>query len=121
MPVYDAETETTYYEFFEYTYYEQVPYDYYILTIAFGGIVYTPGSAGTVQEIFQDATQNHYLSFGYSSPMIFYNKEFWTKEMPVYQFLLDMMETGRYKNLLLHLTDNDDEIINIVKAFSQEK
>lgn len=92
-----------------------------ILTIAFGGIIYTPGSAGTVQEIFQDATQNHYLSFGYSSPMIFYGKEFWTKEMPVYQFLSDMMESGRYKNLLLHLTDNDDEIINIVKAFSQEK
>lgn len=33
VPVYDAETETTYYEFFEYTYYEQVPYDYYILNV----------------------------------------------------------------------------------------
>ena len=42
-----------------------------ILTIAKGGIIYTPGSAGTLQEIFQDAVQNHYLSFGYASPMIF--------------------------------------------------
>lgn len=33
VPVYDEETETTYYEFFEYTYYEQVPYDYYILNV----------------------------------------------------------------------------------------
>lgn len=92
-----------------------------ILTIAFGGIIYTPGSAGTVQEIFQDATQNHYLSFGYSSPMIFYCADFWTKEMPVYPFLSSMMESGRYKNLLLHLTDNDDEIIDIIKRFAKEE
>ncbi|MCQ2253923.1 MAG: hypothetical protein MJZ29_00315 [Bacteroidaceae bacterium] len=91
-----------------------------ILTIAFGGIIYTPGSAGTVQEIFQDATQNHYLSFGYSSPMIFYGSDFWTKEMPIYTLLDDMMKSGRYKNLLLHLTDDDSEIIEIVKNFSKE-
>ena len=42
-----------------------------ILTLAKGGIIYTPGSAGTLQEIFQDAVQNHYLSFGYASPMVF--------------------------------------------------
>ncbi|MBR5611939.1 MAG: hypothetical protein IKW43_02220, partial [Bacteroidaceae bacterium] len=42
-----------------------------ILTIAKGGIIYSPGSAGTMQEIFQAAVQNHYLSFGYASPMIF--------------------------------------------------
>lgn len=92
-----------------------------ILTIAFGGIVYTPGSAGTVQEIFQDATQNHYLSFGYSSPMIFYGTDFWTKEMPVYPFLSSMMESGRYKNLLLHLTENDEEIVSIIKKFASEE
>lgn len=92
-----------------------------ILTISYGGIIYTPGSAGTVQEIFQDATQNHYLSFGYSSPMIFYGTDFWTKEMPVYQFFTDMMESGRYKNLLLSLTDNDDEIVSIVKNFASEE
>jgi len=91
-----------------------------ILTIAYGGIIYTAGSAGTVQEIFQDATQNHYLSFGYSSPMIFYGTDFWTKEMPVYTMLNNLMGTGLYKNLLLHLTENDDEIIDIVRKFSQE-
>lgn len=54
-----------------------------ILTLAYGGIIYTPGSAGTMQEVFQDAVQNHYLSFGFSSPMIFMGKDFWTKEMPI--------------------------------------
>ena len=28
-----------------------------ILTVAYGGIIFTPGSAGTLQEIFQEAVQ----------------------------------------------------------------
>ena len=88
-----------------------------ILTLAFGGIVYSPGSAGTMQEIFQDAVQNHYLSFGFSSPMVFLGKQFWTEEMPVYPLLQHLMSTGKYKNLLLTLTDDTDEIEKVLKAF----
>ena len=58
-----------------------------ILTLAYGGIIYTPGSAGTVQEVFQEAVQNHYLSFGFSSPMVFLGKDFWCNDMPVYPLL----------------------------------
>ena len=90
-----------------------------ILTVAYGGIIYTAGSAGTVQEIFQDATQNHYKSLGYSSPMIFYGNKFWTEEMPIYSLLDGLMGTGRYKNLLLHLTEDDEEIVKIIKEFSK--
>lgn len=89
-----------------------------ILTYAFGGIIYTPGSAGTVQEIFQDVTQNHYLSFGYSSPMVFFGTEFWTKEMPIYPLLDGLMATGKMKNLLLTLTDSQEDILKVMKDFS---
>ena len=88
-----------------------------ILTFAYGGIVYTPGSAGTMQEIFQDAVQNHYLSFGFSSPMVFMGKDYWTKEMPVYPLLESLMHTGKYKNLLLFLTDKLDEIVAELQRF----
>ncbi len=88
-----------------------------ILTIAKGGIVYTPGSAGTMQEIFQDATQNHYESFGYASPMIFMGEEFWTQEIPVYPLLSSLMKRGRYRNLLLTLTDKQEEMVSVLKAF----
>ena len=88
-----------------------------ILTMAFGGIIYTPGSAGTMQEIFQDAVQNHYLSFGFSSPMIFWGKKFWTEEMPVYPLLEQLMQTGKYKNLILSLTDDPHEIEASLKLF----
>ena len=42
-----------------------------LLAIATGGVIYAPGSAGTVQEIFMDAAQNHYATFGAISPMVF--------------------------------------------------
>lgn len=82
-----------------------------ILTLAYGGIIYTPGSAGTMQEIFQDAVQNHYLSFGFSSPMVFFGKQFWTEDMPAYPLLKGLMDKGKYKNLLLSLTDDTEEVI----------
>ncbi len=90
-----------------------------ILTLPYGGIIYTPGSAGTMQEVFQDAVQNHYLSFGFSSPMIFIGKDFWTREMPLYPLLEQMMETGHYKNLLLSLTDDIDEVVAELHGFRQ--
>lgn len=88
-----------------------------ILTIAKGGVIYSPGSAGTMQEIFQDAVQNHYLSFGYASPMVFLGKEYWTEEMPVYRLMTHLTEKGKYKNLLLSLTDSIDEIAEIIENF----
>ena len=90
-----------------------------ILTVPYGGIIYTPGSAGTMQEVFQEAVQNHYLSFELSSPMIFLGKHFWTEEQPVYPFLEQLISMGKYKNLLLSLTDSDDEIVETLMTFRQ--
>lgn len=89
-----------------------------ILNIAKGGIIYTPGSAGTLQEIFQEAVQNHYLTFGYSSPMIFFGERFWTKEVPVWTLINWLLEKGKYKNLLLTLTDSLDEVERVLKESS---
>ncbi len=91
-----------------------------ILTMAFGGIIYTPGSAGTMQEIFQDAVQNHYLSFGFASPMIFWGKSFWTEDMPIFPLLRQFSESGQYKNLLLTLTDDPEEVAGELVRFSRQ-
>ena len=88
-----------------------------ILTLPFGGIIYTPGSAGTMQEVFQDTVQNHYLSYGFSSPMIFLGSEFWTERVPLYPLLQKMIEKGQYKNLTLTLTDDSEEIIEKLANF----
>lgn len=92
-----------------------------ILTIAMGGIIYTPGSAGTLQEIFQDAVQNHYLSFGYASPMAFLNRKYWTEEMPIYPLLENLSACGKYKNLLLSLSDDEEEVAQHILAFHSAK
>ena len=81
-----------------------------LLTIAKGGIIFSPGSAGTIQEVFQEVTQNHYLSFGYASPMIFMNIEFWTNETPIYTYLQELIKTSRLKNLILSISDSIEEI-----------
>ncbi|MCR4593069.1 MAG: hypothetical protein K5672_07950 [Bacteroidaceae bacterium] len=85
-----------------------------ILSIAKGGIIYTPGSAGTLQEIFQEAVQNHYLTFGYASPMIFLGKEFWTKEVPVWPLIMDLTDRGIYKNLILCLSDKEEDVERVL-------
>ena len=80
-----------------------------LLAIAKGGVIYSPGSAGTMQEVFQDAAQNHYETFGFASPMVFLGREHWTKTMPVYPLLEQLQAAGRYKNLILSLADTADE------------
>ena len=82
-----------------------------IIKIAKGGIIYSPGSAGTMQEIFQDAAKNHYMTFGSSGPMIFLGRDYYTREMPVYPLLQDMLERGKYSNLDISITDDPDEVI----------
>lgn len=92
-----------------------------LLTIAKGGVIYTPGSAGTMQEIFQDAVQNHYLTFGYSSPMVFLDKKYWTEELPAYALLEEMKQSGKYKNLILSISDNIDQTARSILNFVPPK
>lgn len=91
-----------------------------LLTVAYGGIIFTPGSAGTMQEVFQEAVQNHYLTLGFASPMIFLDKNFWTCDTHVYTLLYLLSKRGRYQNLLLHLTDSPDEVVEIIKEFQNK-
>jgi len=89
-----------------------------LLTIAKGGIIFAPGSAGTIQEIFQEATQNHYLSFGYASPMVFMGKKYWTIEKPVYTCLDELQKEGKYQNLILSIYDQPEKIIQEIAKFT---
>ena len=91
-----------------------------LLAIAKGGVIFAPGSAGTIQEIFQDATQNHYLSFDFASPMVFYNKQYWNSDRPIYPLLNKMFLEGKYKNLILSNCDTKEEVITELEKFSKK-
>ena len=87
-----------------------------LLSLAKGGVVFAPGSAGTIQEIFQDLTQNHYGTLGVSSPMVLFGAEYWTKIKPVYP-LLKSLASGEPWRDLLHLVDTCDAALAILEAY----
>ncbi len=49
-----------------------------LVTIANGGLVFGKGDAGTIQEVFQNATLNYYRKKNATpTPMVFYDIDFW--------------------------------------------
>ena len=84
-----------------------------LLTIAEHGVIFAPGSAGTIQEIFMDACQNHYGSLGNISPMVFLNEAYWTETKPVYPLLKELAK-GRAYEALLTIADDEDEVIDFI-------
>lgn len=71
-----------------------------LLAIATRGVVFAPGSAGTTQEVFQDATQNHYAVFGTVSPMVFLDARFWRDELPAEPLLRRLAGERPYASLI---------------------
>lgn len=84
-----------------------------LLAIAKSGVIFSPGSAGTVQEVFQDGAQNHYVTEGVISPMVFFGKGFWTNKLPAYD-LLKRVAKGRDYEKLIIITDDIDEIVEYI-------
>ncbi|MEU4444278.1 hypothetical protein AB0K14_18485 [Actinosynnema sp. NPDC050801] len=87
-----------------------------LLTVASGGIIYTPGSAGTVQEVFQDYCQNHYGSVGPAAPMVFLGKDFWVDELPVAP-LVQRLARGRDAERWILVTDDTDEAVDFLRRY----
>ena len=90
-----------------------------LLALATWGIVFAPGSAGTIQEIFQDAAQNHYGTFRVVSPMVFLGERYWREERPVYPLLKQLAEGRKYASMLT-ISDDLDEIVAFVLAHPPE-
>jgi len=88
-----------------------------LLALAKGGVIFTPGSAGTSQEVFQEVTQNHYLTLGIASPMIFFDSHFWTEEWPVYPVLEKLHKENKLQHLDLGIYDQVGHIVAHLNRF----
>jgi len=78
-----------------------------LLAIAANGIIFAPGAAGTLQEVFQDAAQNYYPKIGEPfAPMIFFGHEFWTR-----MAVLPVLQTLFVGNKKLSQTDFDKFVV----------
>lgn len=99
-----------------------------LVTLAMGGLVVAPGSAGTRQEVFMDMTQNYYNSFCYRSPVVFVGKDYWgplaaeTKDSKIVEPENDGVYALVHKlaspavREQLSITDEGNEVLLFLKA-----
>jgi len=87
-----------------------------ILRLVRGGIVFAPGRAGTVQEVFQAATKTFYATDGASGPFVFLGKRYWTDTLPVETLLRPLLSAspGGDQSHLLLVTDEPDEAVRML-------
>lgn len=54
------------------------------------GVIFLPGAAGTVQEVFDNATPNYYESRGEPTPMVLVDRAHWTERLPAWPLLTSL-------------------------------
>ena len=81
-----------------------------LLAVATAGIVFAPGGAGTMQEIFQDAAQNAYKVFG-RSPMVFLDRRHHCSDTGLYPVLQRQAERLGFADLL-SVADEPAEVLD---------
>lgn len=80
-----------------------------------GGIVFLPGAAGTVQEVFQDACENYYAAEGAVAPMVLVGRMYWEVEVPVMP-LLKTLAQGRIMEDFVFVVDTVEEACQLLSA-----
>ena len=87
-----------------------------LLAVATAGVVFAPGGAGTMQEIFQDAAQNADRIFG-RSPMAFLDTRHYCEATGLYPALERQAERLGFADLL-SIGDEPEEILERFPAVS---
>lgn len=94
-----------------------------LLAIASRGVIFAEGSAGTLQEIFENACQVYYRSYRQTAtPMILFGSAYWNppgdgaagKAKKVYPLLMKLAEEAGFAQLV-KVTDSIDEIAALVR------
>jgi predicted Rossmann-fold nucleotide-binding protein len=86
-----------------------------LVGIAVAGIVYAPGRAGTIQELFQDAAQNAYGIHG-RSPMVLLGRDAYGGLPSLFEVLRDQARRfGGYERLVA-LVDEPQEALDFIRA-----
>jgi predicted Rossmann-fold nucleotide-binding protein len=84
-----------------------------LLQVCDAGIVFLPGAAGTVQEIFQDACENYYAEPESVAPMVLVGADYWTSQLPAWP-LLQALGTADSMAAHLHLVDSVEEAAQLL-------
>lgn len=85
-----------------------------LLAICVHGVIYAPGSAGTVQEIFMDAAQNHYGTYNYYSPMVFMDESHYEYETTIFPLVKRLARNQPYGDLI-QISDDPEQIVRFIQ------
>ena len=85
-----------------------------LLQVCDAGIVFLPGAAGTVQEVFQDACENYYADPSSLAPMVLVGRTYWTETLPVWP-LLSALARGRAMEGRVHLVNDVEEAAALIR------
>lgn len=81
------------------------------------GVVFLPGAADTVQEIFDSATPNYYESRGEPTPMVLVDRAHWTDRLPAWP-LLRALARERSMESRITLVDRIEEAPEALKRLA---
>lgn len=85
-----------------------------------GGLVFLPGAAGTVQEIFQAACSNYYATPGRVAPMVLVGHDHWTREVGVWD-LLRTLGSGRAFGTRLEIVDDPEDVLPLLVEHRRDR
>ena len=85
-----------------------------LLELCTGGIVFLPGAAGTVQEIFQDACENYYGAREKVTPMVLVGRHHWERQYPAWP-MLQSLAAGRPMEDRIFLVDTVQEAVEVLR------
>jgi predicted Rossmann-fold nucleotide-binding protein len=86
-----------------------------LLEFCHGGIVFLPGAAGTVQEIFQDACENYYAADAKVTPMVLVGKHHWEHQYPAWP-MLRSLAAGRSMEGRIFLVDSVEDAAAVLRG-----
>lgn len=95
-----------------------------LLAVAWGGVVFAPGKAGTWQEIFMDLSQNYYATYPFLSPMIFLGQAYYETETgiaPLVQRLASQSPHAPKLATLIKVADSAAEALAILEAMRPQR
>jgi predicted Rossmann-fold nucleotide-binding protein len=84
-----------------------------LLELCDGGVIFLPGSAGTLQEIFQDACENYYGASETIRPMVLVGREHWQRRYPAWP-LLRSLAAGNAMEDRIFLVETVEDALDVV-------
>lgn len=91
-----------------------------LLQVCRSGLVFLPGAAGTVQEIFQAACSNYYAEPDRTVPMVLVGVDHWTRQVGVWD-LLSSLGVGRAFGATLDLVDRPEEVLPLLVQYGRDR